>query len=350
VIKNALIQSLVALLKKKPVSTSEKRFLVVSTTALGDTLWATPAIRALRHAFPSSYIGMLVSPIGKEVLAHNPYVDELFVVKSPAIRSLIDLYSKMKEQCFSHVFVFHTSQRPVLPFAALLGAPHIIGTKGINKGLDSLLTKAHPLDAKMHEIERRLQIVAEAGAEASSYDMDLFLHPQDEEQANGVLYDNTPVIALHPGAKDPFRRWPASHFIALGKQLRDRLKCRVLITGVPSEKDLVEEIASHIEGAVAVTHLPLRSFAALVKKMRVIVTNDTGPMHVALAMKTPLVCLFAPSDPDRFGPYRVPNATIIAKGATCTPCLQRKCPSSFCFLQIGVSEVYDAALELSGLQ
>lgn len=350
-IKNTLIKTLVSLLRSKKTAREENAFLIVSTTALGDTLWATPALRALRQTYPNSTIHALVSPTGREVLAHNPYVNELFVVKSPALRSLISLYSHLKKQPYSHIFIFHTSQRPVLPFAAMLGASHIIGSQGINKGLDNLLTSAHPRELKTHEIQRRCNLVAEAGVHCSSYDMDLFLHADDEAKAGAwleslALPSDAPLIALHPGAKDPFRRWPASHFIALGKRLTAHLGCKLFVTGVPSEQALVEEIASQIEGAIPVTHLSLRPFAALVKKLRLIVTNDTGPMHIALAMKTPIVSLFAPSDPTRFGPYHVKKAAIIKKPATCSPCLMRKCPASFCFLQIGVQEVYHAALEL----
>ncbi len=289
VLKNTLIKSFVALLRKKPSAGPEDRqFLLVSTTALGDTLWATPAIKALRQAYPHSYIGMLVSPVGREVLAHNPYIDELFVVKSPALRSLVMLYNRLKQRHFSHIFIFHTSQRPILPFAAILDTRHIIGSKGINKGLDDLLTTAHPIDPKTHEIERRLKMVAMPGVEAhpSSFEMDLFLQPEDEAIAQKWLDSLSlpsylPFIAFHPGAKDSFRRWPASHFIELGKRLTAHLGCKLFVTGVPSEKDLVESISSQIEGAIPVTHLPLRPFAALIKKMRLIVTNDTGPMHAA---------------------------------------------------------------------
>jgi len=353
-LKNVLIKNLVTLFKQKnriEIDSQEKRFLIVSTTALGDTLWATPAIKALRAAYPHSDISMLVSPIGREVLLNNPYINDLFLVKNPALPSLLSLYGTLKKKTFSHIFIFHTSQRPVLPCTALLGAPVLIGSAGINKGLDALLTECQPRNPQEHEIERRLKMVARVGAHASTVEMDLFLNQDDESLAQEWLHSLAipsylPLIALHPGAKDAFRRWPASHFIELGKRLSAHLGCTVFVTGVPSEKELVETIASGIEGAIPVTHLPLRAFAALIKKMRLIVTNDTGPMHVALAMKTPSVLLFSPSNPKRFGPYGVKKATVIAKKASCSPCLTRKCPSSFCLLQIGVQEVYDAALNL----
>lgn len=346
-LKNALIKSLVLALKPKRQFT-EKRFLVVSTTALGDTLWATPAIRALKETFPDSYLAVLTSPLGKEVLLHNPHIDELFTVANPALRTLFAQYNTLKKKQLTHALIFHTSQRPVLPFVALLGIQTIIGSKGINKGLDSLLTLCLSTEPTTHEIERRLNLARAVGAHTSSAELEFFLSEEDEAQALAwidslSLSPALPRIVLHPGAKDAFRQWPASHFIELGRRLKNH--CHIFITGTPSEKPLVEHIASSIEGAIAVTHLPLRAFAAFIKKAQLVVTNDTGPLHVAFAMCTPTLALFAPSDPDRFGPYHAKQATVIKKRTPCSPCLTRKCPSSFCFLQIGVEEVYDAVLK-----
>ena len=349
--KNILLKSLVAIARQKAFipRPEDQRFLLVSTTALGDTLWATPAIKALRQTYPQSYIGMLTSPTGKEVLLHNPHIDELFVIKNPALRSLLKIYGTLKKRHFSHAIIFHTSQRPVLPFVAMLSPALLIGSAGINKELDNLLTHCIPLEPKTHEIQRRLQLIAEVGAHATSYDLELFLDHQDEQIAQECLQSlpsYIPRILFHPGSKDTFRQWPPTHFIALGKRLSAHLGCTIFITGTPSEKKLVEQISSQIPGAIAITHLPLRAFGALIKQMHLVVANDTGPLHVAFAMKTPTVALFAPSDPLRFGPYHVKNAVVIAKPTTCLPCLKRKCPNSFCFLQIGIQEVYDTVLKL----
>ncbi|HEY2811566.1 MAG TPA: glycosyltransferase family 9 protein [Rhabdochlamydiaceae bacterium] len=337
--------------KRNAARPQDNRFLIVSTTALGDTLWGTPAIKALRETYPDSYIAALTSPIGKEILLHNPHIDEIFLLKNPALPSLLSLYGTLKKRHFSHAFIFHTSQRPVLPCVAMLSPPMIIGSKDINKGLDFLLTHCFATDGKTHEIQRRLQLVSQVGAYPSTCDMELFLHPEDERIACQWLDSLSlpaylPRIAFHPGAKDAFKQWPASHFIALGQRLSSHLGCAIFVTGTPAEKALVEQIASGIPGAISATHLPLRAFAALIKKMNVMVANDTGPMHVAFAMKTPTVALFAPTDPALCGPYRINSATIIAKPPTCQPCLRRKCPYSFCLLQIGVQEVYDATLRM----
>lgn len=349
--KNQLIKKIVNTLKPKSLNEGEeKRFLILSTTGLGDTLWGTPAICTLRRCFPTSYIGVVTSPIGKALLQHNRRIDELFLAKDPLFPSLFSLYRELKSKKITHVLSFHTSQRPMLPLAALLGAQEIIGTRGLNKGLDFLLSQ--PLDnTPMHEIQRRLQIAAAAGANALDSSMELFLSPEDEAIAEKFLSSlqipsYLPLIALHPGAKDGFKQWPASHFVELGNRLAQNLGSGIIVTGVPSEKELVESIASKIKGAASATDLPLLAAAALIKRMDLMIANDTGPMHLAFALKTPAIGLFTPTDPALCGPYFVDAAQTISRKPTCSPCLKKKCREPFCLLQIGVQEVYDSALKL----
>lgn len=341
--KNAILKACVLGLKAAPRSFSHERFLIVSTTALGDTLWATPALRALRAAHKEAYIAVLTSSIGREVLLHNPHIDGLFVLKQPALRSLCSLYSPLKKEAFSHIILFHTSQRPVLPFLALLSPKALIGSAGMNKGLDSLLTHAIPQDPLLHEIERRLQLVKCVGAMEEFKEIELFLNAQDRELAPS--FARRPLIALHPGAKDRFKQWPASHFIELGKRLQESLGATILVTGTPGEKPLIDSIATHIPHSTALSHLPLRTFAALLEKVDLMISNDTGAMHVAFASSTPTIALFTPTNPLHCGPLSAKKALVIRKAPTCTPCLKKKCRAPFCLLQIGVEEVYHAALE-----
>ena len=155
------------------------------------------------------------------------------------------------------------------------------------------------------------------------------------------------MVGLHPGAKDKFKQWPMENFAALGNLLKDHLGCQIIVTGNASEKKLVETIASKIKGAIAVGgELSLRPLASLISRMSLMISNDTGPMHVAFAMQTPTVALFVPTDPELCGPYFATRVKVVAKRLTCSPCLKKKCQEPFCLLQIGVQEVYESALNL----
>lgn len=293
----------------------------------------------------------LDKPVGREVLLHHPDIDELFVIKNPALLSLYRVYKQLKQGAFSHILLFHASQRAILPCIALLGAKESIGSAGLNKGLDALLTHPLPPDPTAHEIERRLDIIRQVGAQPIHRELSLYLSKEDRLIADKwisslSLTPDAQCVALHPGAKDTFKQWPFSHFIALGRLLQKKQGCHVFITGTPGEKDLVETIAKQIPGAIPTIHLPLRSFAALLGQMDLMISNDTGAMHVAFAMKTPTVALFTPTNPMHCGPLDAKNVRVLAKPPTCTPCLKKKCLAPFCLMQISVDEVYTSALNL----
>jgi ADP-heptose:LPS heptosyltransferase len=310
-----------------------ERFLIVSTTGLGDTLWATPALHNLRKAYPHAYIGVLTSSLGKEVLQNNPHVDEIFSMSKK--RTLVKLWGKK----ISTVLIFHTSQRWVLPLCALLGASKIVGTKGGHKGLDSLLTDCLPASL-VHEIERRLQMVKSVGASTTFKSIEVYPSPQDLRKAQELVSGQALVVGLHPGAKDRFKQWPPSNFIRLGKLLQKKLGCTIVITGVPQEKTLVEQIAASIPGAIPLyQNLPILTFAALLQNLSLFITNDTGPLHLASASQTPTIALFTPTDPLLCGPYFAPHVKVVQKKPTCFPCLKKNCHEPFCLLQITPEEV-----------
>lgn len=346
--KNILLKVFVKILRSFiQQNDKQERFLLISTTGLGDTLWATPAIRSLREHYPKGYIAVLTSPIGKELLENNPHINDLFLLKKPTICSLISLYAKLAEKKFSYILLLHSSQRMVLPFTCLLGASKIIGTEGLNKGLDSLITQLLPKKPQ-HEIIRRLEIVAAlTGKKPAYHQIEITLSPQDQKNALPLIengQNSTACILFHPGSKDSFKRWPSSHFIALGNLLTTKHKCQIYITGNHLEKELVLQIASNIPNSISLMDLPLKTFAALIQRMNLMVCNDTGPMHIGFAVKTPTIALFCPTNPHLCGPYAIKNYTVIAKKKTCSPCLQKKCANSFCMLQIGIQEVYEAVL------
>lgn len=350
-IKNAIISFLIwctNALPRTKRSDGPRRILIVSTTGLGDTLWATPAIKALRSSFPTAYIGALTSTIGYEVLSGNRHLDDIFVVQEPPLFPLLKLYRTLRKKKFETILIFHTSQRPVLPFCHLLRPTDMIGTTGINKGFDHLLTKVLPKN-EVHELQRRLDIAAAAGAHTLNPSLELFINEDDEKSINQFLQKHKllsylPIICMHPGAKDTFKQWPPESFIEIGNRLSQQLGAQIIITGTAAEEPLVKEIARQIPGAIAAAGVfTLKTLAALLKRANLMITNDTGPMHIAYAMNTPTIALFSPTDPKLCGPYFAQKALPIAKPRACNPCLRKKCLEPFCMLQIHPDEVFEAA-------
>ena len=352
--KNFLLRILVKVYRislRKRQSDRFDRFLIVSTTGLGDTLWATPAVRALRMHFPSAYIGLLTTSIGANIFQNNPYVDEIFTIENPALPSLFRLYTTLKNRVIDSALIFHQSQRPIIPFCHWIGSKEIIGTRGFCKGLDDLLTKAL-VPKREHEITRRLAIVSETGAIPESSAMELFLSPEHEQKIDNFLKEHAiptylPIVGLHPGAKDLFKQWSPDGFIEVGKRLSEERGCQIIVTGDHKEKELVQKIGKGIPRSIIVQgRFTIQELAALQKRMKLFITNDTGPMHLASAMGTPLLALFGPTDPIFCGPTPNPNTRLITISPTCTPCLKKQCRAPFCLLQINPDSVFSHAVDL----
>lgn len=315
----------------------------MSTTGLGDTLWATPALKALKNAYPDSQINLLTSPIGAQVLKNNPHIDQSFSIKNPILPHLFSIRRFIKKANPDTIFIFHASQRLILPLCAMSRASLIIGTHGINKNLDHLLTTALPKKYE-HEVERRLAQTASMGAQSNDKKLEWHTSPKEKLKALAFLsnFDKSkPLFILHPGAKDRFKQWPPSQFIELGKKLSAELGAQILISGNAAEKELCETIKNEIPGARSIAgNLSLRDFAAVLPFASCFITNDTGPMHIAFATNTPTVALFGPTDPNLCGPLPSCKAVVIAKKRTCRPCLRKKCQDPFCMRAIGVDEVF----------
>lgn len=327
-----------------------KRFLVISTTGAGDTLMGVPAIRALKETYPDCHVGVLANPAGAELLRGNPAIDDIHIFRR-GIKGFIGLpfliYSLWANK-FSSAFILHSSDRTVWLLAFLSGANTIVGTDLDNRGLDSILTNVIP-HPDVHGIEMRLKIVETAGATTTNKEIDMFLNDADLSEAESFLNSsgmkqNDMIIGIHPGAKDAFKCWPSERFIEAGNQLKIKYNSKIIITGGPGESRLADSVCKGIKGSVsAAGKLSVRGTAALIKMMNLYVSNDTGPMHMAFAVKTPTVALFAPTDSRLSGPHLARNAVAIQRPATCSPCLWKKCPSPRCMDQITVDDVIRAS-------
>jgi lipopolysaccharide heptosyltransferase II len=339
-------------MKKNLPHAKPERFLVISTTGIGDTLWGTPAIRALKEKYPLSYIGFLTNPHGIELLKGNPNIDELFVFHRgfKGLSSLPGLLKSLREKKFEVIFIFHASDRIIWPLAFFTGAGKIIGITANTKGLDFILTNPISLSDNLHGIEMRLELIKEVDAIAEKKFIDIYLNNDDREWAeqflkNKKINTDSPVTGLHPGAQKEYKCWPKENFINLGNEIIKRFNCLVIVTGNNEEKPLANRIASQMSNAISVAGaLSIRETAALIEKMDLFITNDTGPMHMAYALKTPTIALFSPTDPVLCGPYKAQGKfKVIYKQVICNPCKGKSCDKPKCMEQIAVTEVLESA-------
>lgn len=325
------------------------RILIISTTGLGDTLWATPAIKAIKTTYPKAFIGVLTSHIGYSVLSNNPYIDRLITIKHRCLFQLPSRLKMLRKERFDTALVFHLSQRATLPLCYFARPSQIIGTEGINKGLDSILTTK--LQKKYHhEIERRLEIASHIGAVNPTPHIEIYPSSNDHLRAKHLLAsfsNSAPIIALHPGSKDRFKQWPPSFFAALGTLLQSKLQAQILITGTQEESSLAQQISDVLPHSCNCAGLlSVKELAALLGSIDLFITNDTGPMHLAFAMNTKTIALFSPTDPKLCGPFLNAHTHVLYQQKTCTPCLGKKCRDAFCMWQHSPQDVFQHALTL----
>lgn len=334
------------LIPKAPV-TASKTILIISTTGLGDTIWATPAIRSLKGAFPNARIDLLTTGLGKEALFHNPHLNEVYVI---TYQSLLSLRKILWRNRYEAVLIFHASQRFIFPLSALIGARKTISTQHQNKGLDRLITDLIPA-APIHEIERRFRLVEVLYPKIERGPLEIPIQEDEMQEALFFLKKSgwdgkQPLVVLQPGAKDHFKLWPAEYYIETAHALA-HISPFFLITGSMSEAAFVKNIARDIPNSIPLFgQISLRSLICLIHRADLMITNDTGPMHLAFSQNTPTIALFAPTDPRFCGPYFAQTAFVISKRRTCIPCLKKRCRDPFCMRQIPVKDVVSLARQI----
>ena len=331
------------------------RILVVLPNWVGETLFATPFLRAVRTQRPGSRLATLGWLQCREVLLHNPCVDEcLDYDERGAHRSLAGkrrLIRILRAHRFDAAFILRKSlSRSAL--LALAGIPIRIGFANPKSGW--LLThRIHAGQTLQHKAASYLPLLG-ASAALSPYE---YVVSEEEWRAAHAwlrgfgIEDDRPFIVLHPGANWFHKRWPPERFAEVGDRLRAAHHMEVLITGGPDGVPLAASIAARMRepSMVAAGRTSLRGLAACLAQARLVVSNDTGVLHVAAALRRPVVALYGPTSPALTGPLGDPERTIILHHPDCCPaipCYQPDHPGHPGMGAITVDEAYTACAQL----
>ena len=334
-----------------------ERVLAISSTAIGDTLLSTPALRSLRLGYPSARISLLANKSYLELFDNNPDIDEI-IPYAGGYRRFFRLAYELRQRRFDVAIILHGNEPQATPLAYLSGADYRFKLPNDND-FRFLLSNTEPVlrwSDFAHGIDQRLAVARLAGGAITDRTMTLPVKAdaraslQKRLRHQGVLPD-TVLIGFQAGASTVSRRWSVDRFAELGRRLLEsRPEAWIVLTGSPSERTLAEKIRMSIASPRvwnAAGDLPIAELPALLQEFAVLLTGDTGPMHMAVACKTPVVALFAASDWRRSGPLADgPDSRhiVIQKWRTCDPCLSKKCPYSepLCMDNIGVDEVQRA--------
>ena len=330
--------------------------LVVSSTAIGDTLLSTPAIRAVREHFTRSRIIALLNRDNMELFENNPHVDEI-VPFHGGYKRFLRTIRRLRKHNVDLALIFHGNEPQATPMAYLSGARYIIKLPNANE-YRFLLSNRDPVctwDDFAHAVEQRLRVAELAGCHVGDKLMVLPLATGQEAIVERFLRGKgvgptVPLVGFQVAASTVSRMWFAEQFIELGRQLTAQYPdIRIVITGSPQEAEYAGGIAAAIGSNVIVAagELRLKQVPWLVRRFRLLVTGDTGTMHMAIAVGTPVVALFAAADARKSGPYYDNERhTVIQKHRTCDPCLGKRCPFQWCMINISVEEVLSAAAKI----
>jgi ADP-heptose:LPS heptosyltransferase len=325
------------------------RVLLVSNTALGDTLFSTPAIRALKEKFPACELEVLAHRVFGALLAHNPHITKIWTYPGRN-RRLVTLARDLSRRAYDLVIILHGNDPEATLLASLTGSPFIIGSarSPLSFAYSAAVAPADPYE---HAIERRLNFVRLLSADTADKRMDLFLPPEELDRAATILTENFGMIpprlmAFHPTGSDPYKWWLAASFIELGNFLYDSYRAPLLIISGAGDREPAAAIAAQLAGPTLVTggRYGLLTVAALLSRCRLFIANDSGPLHMGLALGVPTIALLGADDPRRVGPYGVDWGVALHKRqevCDLEPCLLKQCPRNLCMEAIGVAEVVE---------
>ncbi len=344
--------------------------LLVRLDNLGDVLLTTPAFHAVKEALPGARLTLCTSPVGAQVGYLNPDIDEVLAYQAPwmdpwhklpqdSLREQ-QMITLIQQRRFDSSIIFTSFRESPLPAAYLCYLADIpLRLAASIDGPGSLLTTRHKHpEHMMHEVERGLDLVSAIGIKTDKQDMVLKVPEQAriaiEQRLAELDIDRTrPLIVVHPGCSMPARTYPWDMYVKVIDLLAQRLHATVFVTGMDDEQPLADKIMHHISPAhhasvfAVAGALPFAEFCALVQTADLTITNNTGPMHIAAALKTPVIALFALTNPpEQWGPWRVPHRQMY-HDVSCRICYQRICPYQHeCLRLVSPEMVADAAQSL----
>jgi len=341
---------------------TEKRpaVLVRGVNWIGDAVMTIPALRALKRSLPEARLFLLVKPGVAPLFEKDPDIDEIIIYSDEykGLAGKVRLGQRLKKYGFDSAVLFQNAFEAAL-ITFLAGIKRRIGYNRDGRGF--LLSQAIPCDAVargLHHIDYYLELIKKAGFNGMPDQPWLFLALDERERARRVLEGlKRPVIALNPGAAyGSSKRWLPERFAGVASKVITELNGSVVILGGPKEAGIADDILKHVDPSLAAhssllnlsAGTSLRELMAIIAESDLLVTNDSGPMHIGYAVGTPLVAIFGSTSPEHTGPVGKTDV-VIRKNMACSPCFERECRKNelACMDLITSDEVYSAVKKLA---
>jgi len=342
--------------------------LIVKMSSVGDVIHTLPALSAIRKHYPDARIAWVVEEDASDLVAGHEAVDRVLIsglkrwvqglLGSGNLEDLKEMYQFIGE-------LRDTSYDLILDFHALLKSGVLVGLSkgkrkvGFGKGMEHMVQSYRFLNERVpavsmehHALLRGMMLLEALGIPSDEIVFDLPVHDQHRDAVrelltrHGVTQDKR-LVAIHPIAKWDTKLWDNEKFSALADRLINELGANVVFTGSQTDQDAIQEIISTMKGDAAnlAGETNLLTLAAIYEEVEFVVCPDTGPMHLAAAVGTPVVALFGPTASWRTGPFGSGHQ-IIRADLECSPCFKRKCKTKECMERISVEDVMDGIQKL----
>ncbi len=327
------------------------RILLVKLSSFGDVLHALPTLEALRAAYPDAHITWLVETAYAPLLAGHPALDEVWLaprlrprefLSGPNPARLRTLLTHLRAQPFDLVVDVQGLLKSAI-WVALARSPRKVGYDRTRElSYLALTERVPPFDPEAHAVRRYLNLAHYLGAPPAPPRFRLNLDAAVDISALLPPGDDRPLAVLHPGARWATKLWPAASWATLAAHLHSR-GLRVAITGSAADQELVASIIGLTQTPIInlAGRTSLAELAGVLRRAKLAVTTDTGAMHLAAALETPMVALFGPTAPWRTGPFG-PGHQVVRLELSCSPCFQRRCPAPRCLSDLPAERVMAA--------
>lgn len=323
-----------------------------------------PFLETLRSKFPDACIDWIVEEEASQIIEGHPALDRMLVSRR-----------KSWQQRFQQNRQFLTVGREIARFlkdirsreydlvidlqgllksgvlTGLCSGKRKIGMSGSREGGWIFLNERPvPVDHDRHAIDRCMELAEYLGCDSAPWRGIIPILGPEKKKIDQILNTNglkeSPLVAMNPLAKWRTKLWEPERFASLADRLQDDLACKVIFTGSAQDRPVIEEISNAMRRSPMnlAGGTDLKELAYLYSRCRVLVTTDTGPMHMAVAMGCPVVALFGPTAPWRTGPYG-PGHKVIRADLDCSPCFKKRCRDWICMKEIKVEEVFEAVKE-----
>jgi len=347
------------------------KILIMEAGGIGDIVMSTPTLRALRERFSDSEIVLLTVPRTAQAINIKHYADRSLCFRQEAfskgsskpiykqIFSNLKLLLALRREKFDMVIdmeaieSWKASLRRYI-FYMCIGAKSKVGRNSDGKGFFLDIKVDDDLFGKVHEVDRKLLIAGALGAETENRKQEFYISEEDREFINNWMVDfgiddKSTIVALQPGAFVPSRQWKGERFVEIGRRLCRKYKAQIIITGGNND-NIAYKINNDLKDVqpILAVGLPLSRLGALLERVHLFVSNDTGPFHIADAINKPYVVLFGPENPYRYGPYDTRSMSRIVTGmkVNCSPCLKHTCRTHECMESITTDMVWDGVESL----